>query len=599
MIRSFRVAALLLALIGAAASLPSAAQAPLKKPASALKEPLVGQVMVKLRDATTAERVQKLGAQRVTALSKTAGLALESVRPMSGDATVMRLPEAMPLSQAQAVIDRLRADPSVEWAAPDLPVKALQTQVPPDQGYATLQWNLFNPATPFVTTTVGGGSKTFTPTGGANLPAAWARSVGSASVVVAVIDTGIVGSHRDLNGRLLPGYDFVSSTALTSLGVPPNFVANDGDGRDADASDPGDWVTQDDTTRYPNACPAGTDSGSSWHGTHMAGIIASQWGNDVDSSTGQIRPGTRTAGIGPALRILPVRALGKCGGTSSDVIDAMRWAAGLAVPGAPANANPAKVINMSLGGQGIACTAGTTYAQVVADVTATGATIVAASGNEGASTVLSPANCPGVIAVTAHVINGDNADYANVGPEIAISAPGGGAPTALAVVPDLLTSDNAYVIWSTGLFGATTPTSTVSSTDLRSGDALVGLTGTSPATPHVSAAVALMLSVNPNLTPANLRGFITGTARPHPAGGYCLSTQGLNQCGAGLLDVGAALTAVLPVAPAVPPAAPPLPPEPVPPPPSGGGGGGGSLPLWPVLLMFALGLAREVRRRSV
>lgn len=595
--RSFRVAALLLALIGAAASLPSAAQAPLKKPASALKEPLVGQVMVKLRDATTAERVQKLGAQRVAALSKTAGLALESVRPMSGDATVMRLPEAMPLSQAQAVIDRLRADPSVEWAAPDLPVKALQTQVPPDQGYATLQWNLFNPATPFVTTTVGGGSKTFTPTGGANLPAAWARSVGSASVVVAVIDTGIVGSHRDLRDRLLPGYDFVSSTALTSLGVPANFVANDGDGRDADASDPGDWVTSNEETLYPNAC-ANSATGSSWHGTHMAGIIAAQWGNDVDASTGQIRAGTRTAGIGPALKLLPVRALGKCGGTSSDVIDAMRWAAGLSVPGAPANANPAKVINMSLGGQGIACNAGTTYAQVVADVTARGATIVAASGNEGAATVLSPANCPGVIAVTAHVVNGDNADYSNVGPEIAISAPGGGAPTALAVVPDLLTSDNAYVIWSTGLFGATTPTSTVSSTDLRSGDALVGLTGTSPATPHVSAAVALMLSVNPNLTAANIRGILQGTARQHPAGGYCLSTQGQGLCGAGLLDIGAAMTAVLPTAPVNPPVPPALPPEPVPPPPSGGGGGG-SLPLWPVLLMFALGLAREVRRRSV
>jgi serine protease len=595
--RSLPVAGLLLALAAAVASLPASAQAPLKKPAAVATDPMVGQLMVKLRDATAVERVQKLGAQRVTALSKTAGLQLESVRAMSGDATVMRLPAPMPLSQAQAVIDRLAADPAIEWAAPDLPVRRLQTQVPPDQGFATLQWNLFAPTTDFTSTTVGGGSKTFIPAGGANLPPAWARSVGSASVTVAVIDTGVVGSQRDLNGRLLPGYDFISPTALTSLGVPQNFVANDGDGRDADASDPGDWVTDSEESLYPNACGSSASS-SSWHGTHMAGIIASQWGNDVETATGGIRPGTRTAGIGPALRILPVRALGKCGGTSSDVIDGMRWAAGLAVPGVPANANPARVINLSLGGSGGTCTAGGIYAQAVTDVLATGAVIVAATGNDGAVGVLQPANCVGVIAVTAHVINGDNADYANIGSQVTISAPGGGMPTQLPTNPALLTSDNAYVIWSTGLFGATTPTSTVSSTDTRSGDALLGLTGTSPATPHVSATAALMLAVSPSLTPQNVRAFLEATARPHPAGGYCAAGQpGFGLCGAGLLDAGAALTAVLPNAPATPPAPPALPPEPVPPPPPSGGGGGGSLPLWPVLLMFALGLAREVRRR--
>jgi serine protease len=137
----------------------------------------------------------------------------------------------------------------------------------------------------------------------------------------------------------------------------------------------------------------------------------------------------------------------------------------------------------------------------------------------------------------------------------------------------------------------------VSSTDTRSGDALLGLTGTSPATPHVSATAALMLAVSPSLSPQNVRAFLEATARPHPAGGYCAAGQpGFGLCGAGLLDAGVALTAVLPTAPATPPAPPALPPEPVPPPPPSGGGGGGSRPLWPVLLMFALGLAREVRR---
>jgi len=594
--RSFLIAAMLFALAGTTMAVDAGAQAPLKKPASAQSDPLVGQLMVKLRAPTAVERVQTLGASRVSALSKSAGIALESVRPMSGDATVMRLPAAMPLSQAQAVIDRLQADPAIEWVSPDLPVRRLQTQVPPDQGYLTLQWNLFPPTQVFQSAVATGGTKDFVATGGANLPAAWARSVGNAAITVAIVDTGVVGSQRDLNGRLLPGYDFISSTALTSLGVFANFVANDGDGRDPDASDPGDWVTAAEKTAYPNACADGVaaDTSSSWHGTHMSGIVAAQWGNDINSSTGGLRPGTRIAGIAPAVRILPVRALGKCGGTSSDVIDGMRWAAGLSVPGIPANANPARVINLSLGGSPGACASA--YASAVTEVIARGVVIVAASGNDTAVNVLQPANCTGVIAVTAHVINGDNADYSNVGPEIALSAPGGGLPSLLDQInPPLVSSDNAFVIWSTGLFGSTTPTSAVSNTDNRSGDALLGLTGTSPATPHVSAAAALLLSINPNLTPADVRTYLVNTTRPHPVGGYCAS-QTSSVCGFGLLDVGAALTALLPTAPAALPVPPPLPPEPAPPPPPSGGGG--SLPLWPVVLLFALGLARDLRRRS-
>jgi serine protease len=217
--RHVLLVALLLALGGGASDAVSAASAvQIKKPASSLSEPMVGQLMVKLRQPTATERVQKLGAARLSALSKSAGTALESVRPMSGDATVMRLPAAMPLSQAQAVIDRLRADPNVEWAEPDMPVRRLQTQVPVDQGYATLQWNLFGPTQIFQSAVSSGGTKDFTASGGANLPAAWARSVGSAAITVAVIDTGVVTSHRDLNGRLLPGYDFISSNALDFLG---------------------------------------------------------------------------------------------------------------------------------------------------------------------------------------------------------------------------------------------------------------------------------------------------------------------------------------------------------------------------------------------
>lgn len=604
MIRSTLLAALLLGISGAATA--QTASVPVKKPAASAPEPMVGQLMVKLRAPTASERVQRLGAQRVSALSKSAGLALESVRPMAGDATVMRLPQPMPLSQAQAVIERLRADADVEWAAPDLPVRRQQTLVPPDQGYATLQWNLFAPTAAFATPTTAGGTKVFTPTGGANLPAAWARSVGGASVTVAVIDTGVALGHRDLRGRMLPGYDFVSSNIL---GLPSNFASNDGDGRDADPTDPGDWVTSSEKDLY-SVCrlpgefaPFGTDP-SSWHGTHMAGIVAAQWGDDVEAATNTIRAGTRTAGIGPALRILPIRALGKCGGTASDVIDAMSWAAGLTVPGVPANTSPARVINLSLGGSTGACGAGSTYTNAINAVLNAGAIVIAASGNDATEAALQPANCPGVISVTAHVINGDNANYANIARrtnpgEVTISAPGGGAPSLVPVInPPLETNDNAYVIWSTGLFGATTPTSPVSAGDNRSGDAILGLTGTSPATPHVAGTVALMLSLQPSLTRVQVAGILQSSARPHPDGTYCSTGQpGAGLCGAGLLDAGRALAAVMPTAPAVPPAAPPLPPEPVPPPPPSGGGGG-SLPLAPVLLLLALSLARQVRRRG-
>lgn len=549
-----------------------------KLPADArAEEPMIGQLIVKLRQPTAAERVQRLGAQRAAALSRSASVTLEPVRAMSGDAAVIRLPQAMTLAQAQQVVERLRADPQVEWAVPDLPVRR-QYAFPVDPGFASNQWNLFEPTAPFTATTVGGGTKTHVPAGGANLPPAWAVTLGAPQVTVAVIDTGVVDTQRDLAGRLLPGYDFISSSALTSFGAPLNFVANDGNGRDADASDPGDWVTADEERLYPAAC-GGAQTDSSWHGTHMSGIIAANWGNEIDPATGQLYAGTRTAGMAPQVRILPVRVLGKCGGLSSDVIDGMRWAAGLDVPGVTTNPTPARVLNLSLGGSAGRCNSA--YSRAVQDIQSTGAVIVAAAGNEAIEGALQPANCPGVISVTAHAINGDNADYANVArrtnpSEVTISAPGGGLPTQLAVQPALLASDNAYLIWSTGLFGTTSPTSFSATNPQRRGDAILGLVGTSPATAQVSAAVALMLSADPGLSATRIRGVLTATARPHPAGGYCAQgSPGHGLCGAGLLDVGAALAAVAP------------------PPPSGGGG---ALPLPSLLLLALLALVSAARR---
>src|SRR5690606_6718173 len=157
----------------------------------------------------------------------------------------------------------------------------------------------------------------------------------------------------------------------------------------------------------------GAATPSTWHGTAVAGLIAARAGN-----------GYGIAGVAPAARILPVRSIGRCGGYMSDVIDGMRWAAGLAVPGVPANPYPARILNLSLGSTpGVPCSP--LQQRAVDEVVAAGALVVAAAGNEGTGSVGVPANCGGVLAVAAHTRYGDLASYSNVGPEVALTAPGG------------------------------------------------------------------------------------------------------------------------------------------------------------------------------
>ena len=163
---------------------------------------------------------------------------------------------------------------------------------------------------------------------------AWAITEGRPSVVVAVLDTGVRFDHVDLGkvadgGNLLDGYDFITNV----------FEANDGDGRDPDASDPGDWVTQADVDSPSNTigCTSSDVGPSSWHGTQVAGLIGAITNNGVG-----------IASVGRQVHVLPVRVLGKCGGFDSDIVAGMLWAAGLSVPGVPANPTPANVLNMSL-----------------------------------------------------------------------------------------------------------------------------------------------------------------------------------------------------------------------------------------------------------
>lgn len=338
--------------------------------------------------------------------------------------------------------------------------------------------------------------------GGIDLPAAWEVTTGSENIVVAVIDSGIL-PHADLVGNLLPGYDFVSSDPGGGF-----YTANDGDGRDADPTDPGDWITHDEHAGHDASRGFFTGCGvkpSSWHGTHVAGTIGAATNN---------RRGI--GGINWKVKILPVRAWGKCGGYSSDIIDAARWAAGLPVPGVPRNPNPAHILNMSLDGPG-ACSLA--LQQAINEIVDTGKVVVVAAGNRNVNVAaVSPASCRGVITVAATDRSGAKAPYSNYGPAVTLSAPGGDISAAL---------QNGVL--STSNNGRTAPVA----------DDYGYKQGTSMAVPHVAGIVALMLSANPDLTPAQIGATLQATARSFPTntGADCT----VHTCGAGIINAAAAV----------------------------------------------------------
>ena len=397
-------------------------------------------------------------------------LDVRSVRSLgSGLAAVEVRGDGSAAQQAAA----LNASPVVAGAAPD---RRFTTAGAPAPGttrdtYFPEQWDLWDAA-----------SKARAGGYGVDAPRAWTKTVGSRTVVVAVLDTGIT-AHPDLAGAsIAPGYDFVSQTDGIGTG--------DGDGWDPDPRDEGD------------AC-AELDEPSSWHGTFVTGEIAAQRGR------------TGVAGEAPGVTVEPVRVLGACGGTEADSIAAIEWASGGTVAGVPVNRNPAAVISMSLGSDDGACSSALQTA--VDDAISRGSIVVAAAGNEARSVAdTSPANCAGVVSVVATTRSGSLASYSNRGDARmtpTIAAPGGSETAP--IIGDTWTS--------TGAFGAA-----------GNRAAIAAAAGTSMATPRVAGAVALLLSVQPGLGAAEVERRLAATATRFPAGSSCDRSR----CGDGIVNAG-------------------------------------------------------------
>lgn len=442
-------------------------------------------IIVRYKD-NTAAAATSAGKSRVLsqAAGRTSSAALKAAsfqhrRKLAVGADLFTVGGRPSRAELQTLVSALRADPAVEFAEIDEMMRP--AAAPNDQYFAQYQWHL--QATP----------------GGINAPAAWETSQGE-GVIVAVIDTGILPAHPDFEaGALLEGYDFISDAFISRR--PTNE-------RVPGALDYGDW--NDDASQ----CDVG---GSSWHGTHVSGTVAEATNNSIGM-----------AGVAPKATILPIRALGRCGGYTSDIADAIVWASGGTVAGMPANPNPAQVINMSLGGGGACSTSGATQLAINGAVSR-GTTVVVAAGNSNANAAnYSPASCANVINVGANGITGARASYSNYGASVDISAPGGGGGVD--------GNPNGYV-WQALSNSSTGPTNGT----LTYG----GMAGTSMASPHVAGVVALVQSAlvandQAPLTPAAMEQLLKDTARAFP-----VSIPTSTPIGAGIVDPAAALAAAL------------------------------------------------------
>lgn len=454
-------------------------------------------LIVKYRDsraapATKAQAVESAArrahASRVVRNSADAAStapAARHLRKMSMGADVVALSRKLDDAQLQALVRELQADPAVEHVEIDQMLQHTGTArvttdvqpqlVPDDPYYAQYNWHLQNTA------------------GGIHAESAWDESTGE-GVVVAVLDTGII-PHPDMDPNMLEGYDFITDAWVSRRPT---------DERVPGAHDYGDW--NDD----PLECDV---TGSSFHGTHVAGTVAELTNN-----------GEGMAGVAHDAKVLPVRVLGRCGGYTSDIADAIVWAAGGDVPGVPANPNPAEIINMSLGGSG---TCRSVSQDAINVATGMGTLVVVAAGNSnGDVTNFSPASCDNVVSVGAARINGGRASYSNYGSLIDLAGPGGGGGVD--------GNPNGYV-WQASNDSDTSPELGVAT--------YMGMAGTSMASPHAAGVAALVQSAvvasgGEPKTPAELEQILVDSVRAFPAAPD-------RPLGAGLLDAPGAIAMAL------------------------------------------------------
>ncbi|MBP8191325.1 MAG: S8 family serine peptidase [Aquabacterium sp.] len=463
--------------------------------------------------------------------SRLSGLALRQRVAMAGHrstafaAHVLHGPRVTSLTEAEAQAARLRRDPDVEWAIPNAIEKPATFAGTSDPYLSSQRWL---------------GERGLNTQGVAGISAAWDRLDLRATplnpVVVALLDTGTL-PHPDLAGRFLPGYDFVSVAEYS----------RDHDGLDADPTDPGSWLTEPER-RTSSALYGDCDAhDSTWHGLAIAGMLA------ANTNNGEWGAGILAPLQGPV--ILPVRVAGTCGAEVSDIVEGMLWAAGVPYQGSPAmNPHPARVVNLSFGGDGTCADTGShdvgwLYRQTVATLKSRGVLVVASAGNGGDNGGLAeptrPASCAGVLAVTALHERGFKASYANL-------VGGTGAP-ALAVIGG---DENTLSSWGGGILTTYNSGLTVPN---PSGYGLEEMIGTSFSAPIVAGVAALMLAVDPHLTVDELVNGLTSTATPHlssadrsiwplPDLPQCEPGQAMAQCyctnttcGAGRLDADAAV----------------------------------------------------------
>jgi serine protease len=397
-------------------------------------------------------------------------LVANHLRRMALGADVVATSQKLGRADAETLMRQIATNPNVEYVQIDRILKPALT--PNDTRYAE-QWGYTDADA------------------GIRANEAWDIANGT-GIIVAVIDTGYV-AHSDLAANIVAGYDFIIDTAVSA----------DGNGRDADASDPGD---------------AYGGQPSSWHGTHVAGTVAAVTNNAKG-----------VAGTAWGAKVMPVRALGKGGGYTSDIADAIIWSSGGAVSGVPtlSAANAADVINMSLGGGG-ACDTATQNA--INSAVSRGTTVVVAAGNDNANASgFSPASCNNVVNVASITSASARSSFSNYGTLIDVSAPGS-------------------AILSTLNSGTAGP----------GAESYASYNGTSMASPHVAGAVALTQSRRLALglamyTPSEMEALLKSTA--YPLSGACSGG-----CGAGIINAKALVDA----------AGGTTPPPPPPPPPTGG-----------------------------